>query len=122
MPKTIRVSEEAYDRLHTTADTMGAPVRDVVDDYLLSMGDIVGYCPEHGIPFTEEDINSPLIGSEFVVCPKRYQTQQASERAHQEVTGGSEKIPVEKLSKDQSAEQDAEDGEDSPMEDDDEPA
>jgi len=103
MPKTIRVTEEAYDQLHEIADQMGVPVRGVVDDYLASMGEIVGYCPEHGIAFTEDEVESPMLGNDYVECPEKYQSGQARERAHRDVTGGSNKIPVDELVTSQTA-------------------
>lgn len=122
MPKTIRVSEEAYDHFHGIADNMDASVRDVVDDCVVSMGEIVGYCPEHGVPFTEDDIESRTLGPDFVRCPHRYQTQEGRKRAHQEVTDGSKKIPLGDLVESRPTEQDAaddEDGSDDEPEDDD---
>ena len=119
MPKTVRVSEEAYNQLHEIADEMGVPVRGVVDDYLASMGEIVGYCPEHGTPFTEEDIETRVFASDCVRCPEKYQSCRAEKRAHQDVTDGSEKIPVGELSEPPAAEKSTEEAENGAQDDED---
>jgi len=97
MAKTIRVTEEVHDQLHEIADRMEMPVRDVVNDYFMSMGEIVGYCPDHGIAFTEDEVKSPMLRDDYVECPEKYRSCRAAERAHQDVTGGSNKIPVDEL-------------------------
>jgi len=97
MPKTVRVTEDGYEQIHEMADRLDVPVREVIDGLLESNGAIIGYCPDHGTAFTRSDIQERLLGPDFVRCPEKYQSCRGEERAHQDVTGGDNRIPVEKL-------------------------
>jgi len=98
MATAVRVNEEAHKTLTEMAEAMDTSVASVVDELLKSNGEIVGFCPEHGVPFTEDDVESRLVGKDVVRCPEKFQSCAGEERAHQELTGGGNRIPVGMLS------------------------
>jgi cobalamin biosynthesis protein CobT len=118
--KTVRVYEEDYREIRRLSNQNDEPVREVVSDLLglEPSSHVVGYCPEHGVKFTEEDVKSPIFGEDVALCPVKWQSAEGREFAHKEVAGGSNRIPVSELcdmppSLEEAADDGDSDGEDS---------
>lgn len=95
--RTVRIYEEDYAEITRLADMNDIPARDVVRDLMsLDDGSVVGYCPEHGVKFVQSDVKSPVLSKDHVVCPEKFKTGRAEERAH-EFNGCSNRIPLSEL-------------------------
>ena len=97
--KTVRVYAEDYQEIRRLSNQNDEPLRDVVSDLLglEPATHVVGYCPEHGVKFTESDVQSPIFGEDVALCPVQYQSAEGKEFSHQDLTGGSNRIPVSEL-------------------------
>jgi len=98
---TVRIREDDYAEIQRLAELNDEPIREIVHEFVQpDMGDVVGFCPEHGVRFRESDVESPLFSADYVECPVKYESGEAREFAHQDLTNGMSRIPAEKLSDD----------------------